>query len=1272
MDLKTNMSSVIRMLGEFQFHHAGLVIEFPTKKTTSLFSLLVLNNGRRLSRERVTGALWPDLVEERARRNLSTALWRLKGTVHSVPGVAVEVDRDFVALHLKNVQVDIFDFLHAVESADEVEGEARLKLLQEAERLYSGDFLEGFHDEWCEDERSVIRSAHTALVRKLAIVFKERSDHARSVSYLERLLAGDPYDESSHRELMLAHYLSGNRNAALAHYARLRSLLMSDLGVSPAQATTELYEHIRIQTEWVLPESPLGPHENVFTSEMFSLKHFEELPLVGREKEITAIIDGLENARGGVGGAIVIYGDAGIGKTKLVEAALSEAKVRNISVLYAKCPDLESAAPYQVLIQAIWPRVSNRLLPSSPWSSVISALVEAISADRPRQTSLGDGPAIVDRALLNECILSVFTELRDVGATLLILEDLHRVDSASESFLMSLLGRLSSMNLYVLVTLRQGEGTGDIVLSGLSSNGAGSMLLRPLTEGEIGRVVSAAVGGEAVREGLSHFVWDCSTGVPLFALELLKFLLAERCIVRDQKGSFALDEAQLRLRASTLPSAAGEVIHSRIRLLDAQARDILLAAAILGMEVSYEQLEGLIGIPEDEFIESVERLVAARFLEETGKGLRFPHEIIRQTARELIGKARLRRLHARAAAILQKTMPGKTSDLAWHYLEAGDVKKAIAYFEIAGDKAKTVCASDDAVRWYTRALGIVEGLERTEPDVLRKKASLLLKRQDALDLGGNRELQARDIEDLRSIAAKLGDYQLQAQGAFLRSQVLTRLNKSQEALDAAEEARGLFTLAKDKLGAARAVEVTGLVHVNLRDHARAHSSLTRALSLFRRLGDRAGEARALAHLGTVTAFSGKTTRAVDYIEKAEKILRELPERRALATALLQKGVLHRYLGENEKSRRFLLNGIASMEQIGDRIGQARGLSQVACTNASLGRLREALHQSLKAIRVAKDAKDLRALIMFLNNAAYSVHRCLGDWRRAERSILSALEIVMNSHQVENPAIYYDTMAAILIDKGDPKAALVWLRRGTDALRKTGGRPAFVSTSITFSFALAHLSLGHFRKALPLLLECIAEWRDGGDLALQAQAVGALGIVKLRMGDLEGALLCARDLEALLRRVDGVEQIQKLLWYQYQIFKAVSANGASRKALRKAVTSVSEQAGLLKGRFQRRFLTSVEVNRQIIAEAARLHLIVPSPNCNGLSSNMPSLAIMSELRPLRDGQRHVIDERRKALARIMMNGRVGQKEMAAQLGVSERTIRSDLTALRNQQLPRQVQ
>lgn len=1264
MDLDRNKPSVIRMLGEFQFYHADTKVKFPTRKTTSLFGLLVLNHGRRLSRERLTGTLWPDLEEDRARRNLSTALWRLNGAIHSVPGLVVEVDRDFVALHLRNAQVDVFDFLQAVESADEVEGDARLNVLQEAERLYSGDLLEGFRDEWCEDERRVIRSAQTALVRKLAIFFKERSDYTRSVAYLEKLLNFDPYDESSHRELMLAHYLSGNRNGALAHYTHLKCLLLSDLGVSPAQATAELYEHIRVQTEWVLPNSPLVSRSS---SEMSSLKHFEKLPLVGREKELTAIIEGLEKARRGIGGAMIVHGDAGIGKTKLVEAVLSEAKVRNVSVLCAKCPDLESAAPYQVLIQAIWPRVSERLLPSSLWSSVINALVEAISADRPRQAGPEDGPAIVDRALLNECILSAFTGPRDSAATLLVLEDLHRVDSASESFLVSLLGRLSNMKLYVLVTLRQGEASGDAVLSSLCSNAADSMLLRPLAEGEIGRLVIAAVGGDAAQERLTRFVWDCSTGVPLFALELLKFLLSERCIVRDQKGILVLDEAQLRLRASTLPSGAGEVIHSRIRLLDAQARDLLLVAAVLGMEPTYAQLEQLIGIPEDEFIESVERLVAARLLEETEKGLRFPHEIIRQTARELMSKARLRRLHARAAAVLEKTMPGKTSDLAWHFLEAGDIRKAVAYFEIAGDKAKTVCASDDAVRWYTRALGIVEGLEQTEPEVLRKKASLLLKRQDALDLAGNRELQAKDVEDLHSIAAKLGDYHLQAQSAFLRSQVLTRLNKSHEALDAAEEAQGLFTVAKDRLGAARAVEVTGLVYVNLRDHARARVSLTRALSLFRRLGDRAGTARALALLGTVTAFSGETTRAIDYIERAEKILRELPDKRALATALLQKGVLYRYVGENEKSRRFLLNGIASMQQIGDRIGQARGLSQVACTNASLGRFREALHESLKAIRVAQDAKDLRALIMFLNNVAYSVYRCLGDWRRAERSILAALEIVMKSRQVENPAIYYDTMAAILIDKGDPEAALDWLKRGRDSLRKAGGCPAFVSTAITFSFAIAYLSLGQFAKAHPLLLDCIAKWREGGDLALQAHAIGALGILKLKTGNLEGALICARDLEGLLRRVDGIEQIQKLHWYQYQIFRAVGANGASRKALRKAVSSLSEQASLLKGRFRRRFLTAVQVNRQIMAEATRLHLTTLSPNWTSFSSDQSNLSVMNDLPPLQNGQRHMIEARRKALARIMMNGRMRQKEVAAQLGVSVRTVRNDLTALRNQGL-----
>lgn len=1248
----------ISLLGTFRVTYEGSDVLFPTRKVESLLACLALNPEKRLSRERLSGWLWPDLDDERARRNLSTAIWRLSRALEPT-GLHLRANRDSVQLLLGESEVDVRNFVRAVEKANVEEGDLRLSALQVAERLYSGDLLEGFPDEWCEDERRSLRQLYCDLVRKLVHALRDRGDHGGLQPYLRKLLRMDPYDENAHRDFMLAQYLSGNRATALAHYGQVKSLLMEDLGVPPAAETTDLYEYIRSQDLAGLARPMTRGEPGLLNSDALRLP---QIPTIGRENELVEILESLERTKHGVGGATVVYGGPGIGKTKLAETVIVEARLRGLEVLDAGCPDSISPAPYQVLIQAIWPRVAEGLLPTSPWFAVIKAIADAMSMERAGQTSMSSLVG-ADSIVLNQCILAALGESSHGNPTLLVLEDLHRVDAATEAFLLTLLPRLARMPLHVLVTLREDEGKGKQLVTSLSSNGARPVLLGPLDREEVRRLLAAALGADKVEGGLSAFVLDRSGGVPLFILEFLKVLKAEGCIRRNDR-SFALDRVRVRTLSSSLPSGLAEVIHQRVSLLDTRAKELLSAAAVLGLDASYEHLEALVGVPEDEFIECAERIVELRLLEETDRGLRFTHEAIRQAVGSMISRPRLRRLHARAAAVIERTMPGSNAELAWHYAGAGEMAKAVANFEIAGDKARFVHGNEDAVQFYSSALRSLESLDQADPKVLRTKVSLLLKRQDSLDLVGDRTKQVRDIEVLASIARKLVDYSLQAHAALLRCQVLTRMSKHREALEAAEEAGTLFALTQDKLGAARAVEVKGLVQISLRNRRKAESCFKRAINLFQESGDRPGEARALVHLGTVVAFGGKTLRAVAYLDQAERALRGLPDQRSLAVALLQKGVLYRYLGKSAESERFLLDGIAAMNQIGDRIGEARGLSQLACTYAAMGRLRESLRSALRALRLARDTEDVRAQIMFWNNIAYYVYRCLGAWGRAERSVLSALDMVARSGQFENASIYYDTMAAILIDKGEPERALDWLKRGRLLSRAQEEQSGFVHTDMAFHTAAAYLAQRKPEKAHPLIQRAIDRWRQGGDLALLAHGVGLLGSLRLQIGDMQGALVCARDLERLLRRIDGVEQIQKLFWQQYRIFRQVGANAAARKALRKALHTVLEQAATLRGRLRRRFLASVKVNREIVAEAMRLRLISEAQPIRrvGLEGHLYSNELGADF-----GRRVRIAERRQNLLALLRAGPVRQSIMADRLHVSTRTLRNDLAALREQGL-----
>jgi len=169
---------------------------------------------------------------------------------------------------------------------------------------------------------------------------------------------------------------------------------------------------------------------------------------------------------------------------------------------------------------------------------------------------------------------------------------------------------------------------------------------------------------------------------------------------------------------------------------------------------------------------------------------------------------------------------------------------------------------------------------------------------------------------------------------------------------------------------------------------------------------------------------------------------------------------------------------------------------------------------------------------------------------------------------------------------------------------------------------------------------------------------------------------------LLRKVDGVEQIQKVYWGQYLVFRAAGSHAAARRALRQAYSSVMQQASTLKGRFKRIFLNDVKINREVLEEVGRNHQSIFNYGAGLLSPQRLDERQTGRLGPIQmDGKlrvagsrlkgsktrQHRIEARRWLLTSLIERGQPTQSELAAILGVSLRTVRSDLVALRSQGL-----
>jgi len=322
----------IRLLGGFQLGRDGRVLEqLPLRAARSLFAFLVLNRERAHTRDLLAGTFWPDFDESRARRRLSQALWQTQRSLGEDDGqryligtpdtIRFNPDADF--------WLDIDEFLAALGEAAETDRSGETKALTRAVELYQGDLLAGFYDDWLFPDQSQLRTKFLTALERLADLAMARSDYETALTLARRLAQESEFDEEAHRRVMRIAVLLGRHNEALRQFEECRRILLEELGTDPSTETVELYEATLADRDAggrVLPS-----HEE---SPLFG--DAETAPFVGRETERARFALRLDEVLEGRGGIVLVEGESGVGKTRLLREVADDARWRGMDVIWGR------------------------------------------------------------------------------------------------------------------------------------------------------------------------------------------------------------------------------------------------------------------------------------------------------------------------------------------------------------------------------------------------------------------------------------------------------------------------------------------------------------------------------------------------------------------------------------------------------------------------------------------------------------------------------------------------------------------------------------------------------------------------------------------------------------------------------------------------------------------------------------------------------------------------------------------------------------------------
>ena len=321
------VSLQIRLLGGLLIESNGRILpRIPSRPGRSLFAFLVLNRDRQLGRDLLAGMFWPDMADNQARRRLSQALWQIQ-TLFSGAGVS----ESFLLATPNSVRfnpgadywLDVEAFQAAVEPLKEAPRSDSLSdsvatALADAVELYRGDLLAGMYDEWVRVDQERLRLLFYRALSHLAMVHKSRGEFEDALGYARRLALLEPLREDAHRDVMRLCLLAGRPNEALLQYEVCYSALADELGAEPEDATTALFESIAAQR--LSGRRPFVPEAR---SPLFDLA--TPIPMVGREQPRTIAVEAIEAALAGRGATLLVEGEPGIGKTRLLEAMAEDA-----------------------------------------------------------------------------------------------------------------------------------------------------------------------------------------------------------------------------------------------------------------------------------------------------------------------------------------------------------------------------------------------------------------------------------------------------------------------------------------------------------------------------------------------------------------------------------------------------------------------------------------------------------------------------------------------------------------------------------------------------------------------------------------------------------------------------------------------------------------------------------------------------------------------------------------------------------------------------------
>ncbi len=730
-----------------------------------------------------------------------------------------------------------------------------------------------------------------------------------------------------------------------------------------------------------------------------------EIQLIDRVEEMEVLRAAVDSAMNGQGGVILLYGEAGIGKTRLARELGAYARSCGMQVLWGRCPALfriDGVPPYVLWEEVIrdyleisTPEQLFRVIGSYPIE--VSKLVPELKHKlRTFPQSFPLSPEH-SRDRLFEAVSQFVTNISREAPLLVVLDDLQWTDQSSLLLLHYLARGVHKESLLLLGAYRDTHVDDQHPLSSVLTELNRERLLQPIplkrmSLNDVSEMISQILGQDDVSTEFCELVYEKTRGNPFFVEEVIRSLREEEVIYRVKNRWKIKQVSKIEF-----PKTVRSVIKTRVGRLDNEGQNALTIASFLGKDFTYEAMHATVGIEEDKLVEIMEKMLKTGLLKESvirGEAVySFADVIVRDVVREEVSFLRRKKLHGAVGRALEQIyaeeIDENSGELAYHFLESGDKTKALGYFLKAGERAQQVYAFAEASSFFQRALELLE--EKKEN--LKEKVRIVEKLADLKGWVGEFEVSKEYANKALALWNQIGDKKSIARvHAKIASAIWQYIGDRDKASE--HHRMALEILEKEPESVELASLYEDISHMLWRTGKSVEESLSWARKAFK-LAERLGDPEVLTgchnDLGTLSMKLGEFEKALSHYEQGLKIALE-NNVVGYAVALYNNlSELYFYGAEFQKAYETVQKGSEFVREIGSLYGLTWLNVLLGWAYFSMGELQRAASIFENVLVLAKKIKYPPNISGALNGLG-RCYQFFGEWEKSQQCLTEARDI----------------------------------------------------------------------------------------------------------------------------------------------------------------------------------------------------------------------------------------------------------------------------------------